>query len=716
MGDRQRKPLYFGAGLDRISGALVVDPTSFQDLRNVHLSRGRVEYRTGHARQLILPAPWTDLLGVYLIRASGLAGAVAFNSVSKTVGLFMIDGSGVTLEYISDMWTMPTSTPPRITAADQYGTLVIAHDEANYLLRQQTMVYSSSDSSLGPLMLDLGRTGTPEAVKFRGVAKHLAYMLAWGYGTNQPGQGDRPEVLRISLPGEPTNFEPEHYFLVGTQGDPIIGGGVCGPGFAVQKIDASYLLTGAGRDTFGIGNLDLAHGIVSPRAGVSVNAEWFFWSTSGPRSSTGGASSDLGLPLDLKGTSPDALALVTSIENGFAYYDADRDEVIFVFGQWGYVLHMGDGDRRWSYRQFAVPLLNAGLLFTGGSLGSTIVAHPEFSTLGAIDPTYAVGDGDPRLFINWNIVGGAVTDELCEVWVQPQITGGAWSRVVSVAASLGPTLGATWKARGFWTDYRVAIRFVSGGIAGAGYTSSDPWTWPAVSRSTVQSTGNVVFTMGKWRRYDSTHQGFNAVDLFGPGLNDTPGQINIPYTYRIEFERRQTGYALGWNALASGITTRAAAMTAIRFANSDSLVNVAVRMRVDGPSASSPWFEQSERIVAPEPPATVGETSDTSDFTNDHDDTHDIFWTAPAAVNGEVPANGPYEARGRHFDNYPGPPAPNFGAYGATVSVIAGGVATVVTCPGFTSSGSTSRTAGLEVRVVLSGDVSPWKLHTTFEP
>jgi hypothetical protein len=122
MGDRQRKPLYFGAGLDRISGALVVDPTSFQDLRNVHLSRGRVEYRTGHARQLILPAPWTDLLGVYLIRASGLAGAVAFNSVSKTVGLFMIDGSGVTLEYISDMWTMPTSTPPRITAADQYGT------------------------------------------------------------------------------------------------------------------------------------------------------------------------------------------------------------------------------------------------------------------------------------------------------------------------------------------------------------------------------------------------------------------------------------------------------------------------------------------------------------------------------------------------------------------------------------------------------------------
>jgi hypothetical protein len=232
----------------------------------------------------------------------------------------------------------------------------------------------------------------------------------------------------------------------------------------------------------------------------------------------------------------------------------------------------------------------------------------------------------------------------------------------------------------------------------------------------VQSTGNVVFTMGKWRRYDSTHQGFNAVDLFGPGLNDTPGQINIPYTYRIEFERRQTGYALGWNALASGITTRAAAMTAIRFANSDSLVNVAVRMRVDGPSASSPWFEQSERIVAPEPPDTVGETSDTSDFTNDHDDTHDIYWTAPAAVNGEVPANGPYEARGRHFDNYPGPPAPNFGAYGATVSVIAGGVATVVTCPGFTSSGSTSRTAGLEVRVVLSGDVSPWKLHTTFEP
>lgn len=714
MGERTRQPLHFGMGLDRVSGVMTVDPTSFHDLRNVHLLAGKTEYRKGLTRQLLLPAPWTDLLGVYMIRANGLAGAVVFDAVSKVVGLFVIDGTGTSATYVSPMWTMPTATPPRITATDQYGTLLIAHDEAQYGLRQQTMVYDSNASTLGPLMLDLGRTGTPEAVKFRGVAKHLAYMLGWGYGTNQPGQSDRGEVLRISLPGEPTNFVPEHYFLVGTQGDPIIGGGVGGDAFIVQKIMSSFRLVGSDRASFGVGPLDRAHGLVSPRAGVSVNAEWFFWSVAGPRSSTGGATSNLGLPLDLQGTSPDALALAASAEDGFAFYDPLAAEIVFVFGQWGYVLHLADGDRRWSYRPYAVPLTNAGLLYIGGDAGLVIGAHPEFANLYQQEASYIAGDGNPKIVVEATAVGGSITSERLEVWVKPQYTGAIWERKVNVLAGAGIQ---TFKVDGWWTNYDVAMRYVSGGLAAAGYTSANPATWPAISRSVVMTQGTIAgYNLGKWRRLSSISQGFNVTTKQVPGDNFAVtaalGQVVVPYTFRLECDFNLSGT---FTLLQSGISY-AALDTALRFLNSDSLKLADVRVRVEGPAGNSAWWLHATRTVAPEPPSNYTHYVTTSDYINDHDDTHTMRWDAPLAVNGEVPADGPYDIRARHYDNYSSP-APNFGAYGAMLTPGVGDHEEEVAAPGYASSSSTSRTAGIELRTNRgSGDVSPWLLYNFFEP
>jgi hypothetical protein len=107
------------------------------------------------------------------------------------------------------------------------------------------MVYSPSDGTLGPLMLDLAREGTSYPAKFRGVAKHLEYVVGWGYGTHL--DEDRGEVLRVSKPGEPTTFVPEHYLLFGQQGDPIIGGGLVNGEFCVQKIAQSFKLVGYDR-------------------------------------------------------------------------------------------------------------------------------------------------------------------------------------------------------------------------------------------------------------------------------------------------------------------------------------------------------------------------------------------------------------------------------------------------------------------------------------
>lgn len=717
MAERQRLPLPYGGGLDRATGAMSAQPQSFNDLRNVHLSNGRTELRRGLARALVLPAPWTDLLGVYLVRAQGLAGAIGYNAATREVGLFAVDSSGTDYAFIATLWTIPAgaTSPPRISATDQYDRLIIAHDEPVYPLRQATMVYSAIEATVSPLMLDLGRTGTPEDVKFRGVAKHLAYLLGWGYGTNQPDQGDRGEVLRISLPGEPTNFVPEHYFIVGTQGDPIIGGGPCAGGFALMKVARAHILVGTGRANFGVDKLDPAYGMASSRLHAEVNGEMHFWSLSGPRSTNGGPSEDLSFPLKLDGDVPDPIADDTLTENGFAYYDATAGEVVFVFGRWAYVLHLKDGVRRWSYRPFAVPLVNAGLLYIGGNEGlANITAHLEPGAVSYIEPTYAPGDGAPKVTIPWNIIGDLEGTEKGEVWMRSSVPGSAWRRRFAGSPVAGTT---TVTVDGFWTTYEIALRLTAGAFPATGYESADPTNWPAVSRTTITTGGEIAtLTLGKWQRFDTTTQGYDVLTLDGPGL-EAPADL-VGLSYRAE---KTQDNGVTWLPVASGLT-RDMAMLACVFANSDSLLARDFRLRPEGPDGAGAWAYMGSRIVAPEPPAVVTPGGNSSDGANDHNDFHEWTWLAPNAVAGEVPADGPYQYRGRHTDG------PSFlGPYGLVVDVAAGVHTTPALSPpvyagdyqvpGVDPSTSGSRSAELEVRVKLaSGDVSPWKVASQFEP
>lgn len=710
MGARERKPLPFGMGLDRASGTMVVDPTVFNDIRNVHLNHGRTEIRKGLLRSLILPAPWTDLLGVYLIRAQGLAAAIAWDSVAKKVGVFAVDASGVNFVFVDYLWTIATATqPPRISATDQYDQLVIAHDEPVYPQRQVTMVYNAVEATIGPLTLDLGRTGSPEGVKFRGVTKHLAYVVGWGYGTNQPDQGDRGEVLRISKPGEPTTFEPEHYFLVGTQGDPIIGAGAVGGRLAVQKVASSFVLNGADRLSFGIERLDPKYGLASGRLGVPVNEEWFFWSLSGPRSTVGGASSDLGLPLEVAGVVPDALASATAQENGFAFYNETEREVVFVFGQWAYVLHLKDGDRRWSYRQYAIPLVNAGSLYVGGTLStSSIASFPQVNFGFYIEPSYAPGDGDPKITVGWANVGPALTGvEMAEVWVQPQVVGGIWRRKAYVNAG---ALTATFKLDGFWTEYRIAVRYTAGGFAGPGYASADPWTWPGLSRDTRVAAGQIsAWTVGKWKRYSSISQGYDALTFVGPGINAS-GTTVQPLTYEVQVQYNGGGYV----AFASGVAL-ADVPAVLRFLNSDSLKVIDVRMRPVGPWGPGIFFNlPGPHTIGPEAPSSATCGPYFIRTPNNNDDQHNTnTWTAPNTIGPDTPADGPYEFKMRHTSN-PSPP----GAFG-TLSSVGAGVHTFsgYIVPLVDPSTGGVRVAEFYVRVnVGSGDVSPFILATLFEP
>lgn len=701
----QKKAMPLGSGLDRVSGGTVVNPEDMNDLRNVHLVGGRTEFRYGLTRMLLFPAPYTDLLGVYLVRAQGLAAAVLYDSVTRRVDLWAVDSSGAAAVLVDNLWTLPVgaTSPPRVSATDSYDQLTIAHDEPIYPLRQNTIVFSAIDSTVGPLMLDLGRTGSAAPVKFRGVKKHLAYIVAWGVGQNNvAGQEDRGEVLRISMPGEPTNFIPEHYFLVGTQGDPIIGCEACNGELAVQKIASSFKLIGYDRQSFGIRRLDPSFGVQNARLSCTVNDELFFWSLTGPRSTSGGPSADLGLPLALDGPAPDALATAVPSEMGFAFYDAVAREVVFCFGQWGYVLHLKDGNRRWSYRPYAVALNSAGLLYVGGTLTlPTIVAHPEPGVVTYIEPaTYAGADVNPKLTIPWTIVGGAVTTEQIEIWIKP--TGGAWKRKFIGSPS---ALTATLTLNEFQNLHSIAMRFVAGGFAGAGYTSADPSTWPDVSRTTKQTDGQInTWTLGKWKRFDASTQGYDTLVFLGPMVGQAIPSVG---SYRLE----ESLDNITFTAFASGLTA-AQVPAIIRHGNTASLTIRYYRLRFEGVSGNSNWVNLGPRIVAPEPPNTVT-VSATPRVPNNVDDAHDIAWTAPVAVGTDVPADGPYESRGRHTS---APSAP--GAWGATGAHAAGVHARTATpFPLVDPSTGGVRTAEANVRVALvSGDVSPWTVGTLFEP
>ncbi|MEP6990074.1 MAG: hypothetical protein ABJA80_04020 [bacterium] len=707
MGTRERKAMPWGAGLDRASGAIVVREDQFSDLRNVYLTNGRAELRKGLARALVT-ADGSDLLGVWPIRAQGLAGAVTYNTADRKVKLWAIDSTGTVANYITTLWTLNAlaTLPPSVIAADSYDKLVIAHDEPILGLREETYVFAPADGTVEPLLADFARTGTPVAVRFRGVARHLNYLVGWGYGTS--AEEDRPETLRISEAGEPTNFKPEHYFLVGAQGDPIVGVGYCGGALAIMKIADSAKLIGYDRATFGIRPLDPAYGMLGSRLHASVNDEFYFWSLTGPRYSTGDASNDLGSPLALEGVSPDVIEGTTPKDKGFAYFDATNREVVFVFGQWAYVLHLRDGAKKWSYRTFGHPLVSAGSLYLGGSIILAITAHPEPGAVAFADATYVGADTLPKLTVPWTIVGGAVTTERCEVWMKSHRTGSTWSRRGSYLAT---DLTATVPVEDFWQTYDIALRFVQSGYAALAYSDTyNPGGWPGVSQATHDTGGEVVSWLSEgFVRFDISDIGF-VMDAKGPG---DPGGGNalmdITFTVEISADAGAT-----WTALTSGLNLLESSAVAV--GNALALTTQRFRIKANGPVGSSAWYETPDMLVAPENTGflVVGPT-DIPGGPNTGADTHALTWGSPPDINGFPQPDGPFDIRARHRDR-PDSGGVLVGAYSA-IQVVAEGVhATTAAAPGYDPSTGVGRRYEAQIRVnrfhAPTGmtDVSPWFL------
>ena len=480
-----RVPIPFGGtGLVTGTGVYTTEPATLADVRNIALRPGRAARRPGLAPKATL-AGETAILGVHPVRSLGVTAVVAFNASTRAVRLYLM-GPDFSTRLVGTVWTLPAGVPfPRVSMADVWDRLILAHDEPIYAQRQVTRVFTPTPTeTITDLTADLHVPSAGAApVRFRGVARYYTYLVGWGYGSENVGDENRGEVVRFSLPDDPTSFVPEHYFIAGQRADPVLGCWPHGDTLAVRKATESYTIFGTDRPSFGIVQADALFGVGSSRLAVTVGQRNYFWSLDGPRVSEGGASTDLALPLDLSGYGL-STAPAVSLEAGFAAYDPGERAVVFCFGAIAYLWHVEQA--QWTIREYAHRQHTAGVLLRdgGGGLGPT-----AFATFGSVTaPAPALGAAGAPLQATATIDGVLVGGEVLELWARPT-SGSAWSRVGTAPIT---ALGSATVISGllaYGTSYAVAVRVTLNGIGQSGATAASADDWSPSTRGGPVITG-----------------------------------------------------------------------------------------------------------------------------------------------------------------------------------------------------------------------------------
>lgn len=477
-----------GNGLIVGTGLFETRPAALEDIRNVSLRPGRTARRGGlYGVASFVGA--TDVIGIHPLRALGVTAVVTYHSTTRVVALHVV-APDYTARLVGTIWTLAAGVPfPKVSLADVWDKLIIAHDEPSYGLRRETRYYEFTPvENIFDLIAQLNANSAgPAPIKFRGVCQYLTYLVGWGYGTEPSTvpppdtENDRPEIVRISLPDDPLAFKPEHYFICGQRADPVNGCWLAGDVLAARKGSSSYTIFGSDRPSFGIVQSDSLFGVASSRLAVTVGAVNYFWSFDGPRRSTGRASDDQAIPLDLYdfGLSDPTLL---SFDDAFACYDPVERVVLFVFGTLVYCFHTEV--EQWSLRDYPFNLFAGGIFVrdsAGAGLGPT--ADTDFSAARVNTPTSAATvPGQVDVTVTGALLGG----EVLQVWGRPRNVSGATWQVLGnktpVVLGLNtcdvvyPKLGVTWD---------LATRLTISGVAGAAYRNSDPTAWPLLSQGTV---------------------------------------------------------------------------------------------------------------------------------------------------------------------------------------------------------------------------------------
>lgn len=509
---RVRLPVIFGGGLDRATGVEAIERGRFADLRNFWPRDEKLALRGGMQppADALNMADVTDVVGIFPFEAEQAAVLVGWNRTTRDLTVWLADSVGGNAALIGTWDTTGDDAVPRVTAAESYGKLFLAHEREEYNFRLHTVYFDPElviGAQLVTLEADLDGSGTPAPVKFRGVKRHLDYLFGFGYGTD--ADANRPEVVRVSKPGEPTLFDKNHYLLAGARGDPVVALEPLGEELLVLKRGRAYTVTGSDQSTFGIKPREEVFGVVATRAAIVVGSEVFYWSEYGPRMiAAGSASQDLAGPLELDGPSPTDLAAAGENRDAFAFYEPAERAVCWAFpvldpaGETTrvYALSLRNPSKpRWAYVELTGAVACAGLLTESSVLFTAVTAYATDVTL-TDQGSVTDGQRTVRVAHTNNLHAGNETIEVFR-----RVAGGAWALFHSYAATGDPTQYVDLPGWQALDSYEVAIRYTRDGRATSGYSAADPDLWGAETAAGARAEIDVpcsvpVLTAAAWDR------------------------------------------------------------------------------------------------------------------------------------------------------------------------------------------------------------------------
>lgn len=522
---RPRLPLTFGAGLDRATGISAKDPRTFYDARNVVPREAGMELRPGLSGTGLPALDWgTDVVAMESVQKTLDVLQVVYDRASRDLRIYRLNPVNTPTRQLVGTWGTVNASAgfPIITMAEAGGTVFFAHAEEVMAYRLPTKYWTPGalDTDAGTLTTataDFDGSGAPGDIYFYGVCAHREYIVGWGWGTETDNTTkDRPEIVRLSKPDNPTVFPPENYFLCGTRSTRVVGCTSMPGGLLVGSRTQRYTIFGTDPETFGVELTDPSHGIVSPRAWRTINGVAYGWSATGPRETLDpmAPSRDLALPLDLMQAVPTEWVARGPARECFTAYDAEQRVLYWTWPD----LTSESATQTMAYAcslrsvtepRFSVAVFERRLACAGTYLSGKVAPAPGTgyaSTLVLTDGGWITGENGRRLTVQWanNSVLG---NETVEVWLKAG--SGAWALRSSVAIS-GTSQSTQLIGLEALETYQVALRFQAPGPTyTTGYTGATPDAWVAGTAAGAKASITLggaapVLTSGTWSRTSAT--------------------------------------------------------------------------------------------------------------------------------------------------------------------------------------------------------------------
>lgn len=522
---RPRVPLTFGAGLDRATGSAAKDPRTFYDARNVIAREAGMELRTGLSGTGLPALDWgTDVIAMESVQKTLDVLQVVYDRVSRDVRIYRLNPVSTPTRQLVGTWgTLNASAAfPIVTMAEAGGVVFFAHAEEVLAYRLPTKYWTPGalDTDAGTLTTanaDFDGSGSPGDIYFYGVCAYREYIVGWGWGTETDNTTkDRPEIVRLSKPDNPTVFPAENYFLCGTRSTRVVG---CTPmpgGLLVGSRTQRYTIFGTDPETFGVELTDPSHGIVSPRAWKTINGVAYTWSQTGPRETADpmAPSRDLALPLDLMQAVPSGWPTRGPAREAFAGYDPEQRVLYWAWPD----LTATSAPQTMTYAcslrspnepRFTVAVFERRLACAGTYLSGKVAPAPGTgyaSAVGLTDGGWISGENGRRVTVSWTN-NSVLGNESVEVWLKAG--SGAWALRSTVALS-GTTQSTQLIGLEALEAYEVALRHLAPGPTyTSGYTQATPDLWTAGtaagSKGTITTGGAApVLVSGAWARTSAT--------------------------------------------------------------------------------------------------------------------------------------------------------------------------------------------------------------------